>query len=137
MADTLTPEERSRRMSLVRGRDTKPEMIVRRLAHSMGYRYRLHRRDLPGCPDMVFPSRHKVIFIHGCFWHRHEDPSCPLTRMPKSRHDFWKAKFNANKARDNANQKSLLDLGWSVLVIWECELRDRNQLERRISEFLE
>jgi DNA mismatch endonuclease (patch repair protein) len=136
MTDTLTPAERSERMSRVRGRDTKPEMIVRRLAHGMGYRYRLHVGGLPGRPDLVFPWRRRVIFVHGCFWHRHPDPACKLARLPKSRLDFWRPKLDANRARDIAKQEGLKVLGWRVLVVWECELRDKDGLRARIRSFL-
>ena len=134
--DILTPEQRSERMSRVRGRDTKPEMLVRRLAHGMGYRYRLHRRDLPGSPDLVFPSRMKVIFVHGCFWHRHLDPECKLARLPKSKLDFWGPKLETNRERDERNLVLLAELGWDVLVIWECQTNNREQLQARIREFL-
>jgi DNA mismatch endonuclease (patch repair protein) len=137
MADTLTPEQRSERMSRIRAKDTKPEMVVRRLVHSMGYRYRLHRKDLPGRPDLVFPSRKKAILIHGCFWHRHPDPACPLTRTPKSKLDFWGKKFAENQERDRRNLDALTRLGWRVLVLWECELKDKEPLSRKIRAFLE
>ena len=133
--DTLTPEARSERMGRVRGKDTKPEMFVRRLVHGMGYRYRLHSRNLPGHPDMTFAARRKVIFVHGCFWHRH-GPDCPLTRMPKSRLDFWTAKFAGNRKRDDEARDKLREQGWESLVIWECELRDRATLTSRIKQFL-
>jgi DNA mismatch endonuclease (patch repair protein) len=123
-------------MARVRARDTKPELLVRRLAHGMGYRFRLHRRDLPGCPDLVFPGRRKVIFVHGCFWHRHGE-DCPLTRWPKSKMEFWRPKLEANRTRDVRNQRELSALGWRYLVIWECELRDRECLAMRIKEFLD
>jgi DNA mismatch endonuclease (patch repair protein) len=132
--DTLTPEQRSERMSRVRNKDTKPEMRVRRLAHALGYRYRLHAGRLPGRPDLVFKSRGKVIFVHGCFWHRHE--GCPLCRMPKSRLRFWKPKLNANRERDHANQEKLTELGWDYLIVWECELGDTDELASRIHAFL-
>jgi DNA mismatch endonuclease (patch repair protein) len=132
--DTLTPEERSERMSRVRGKDTKPEMILRRLIHGIGYRYRLHDRRLPGCPDLVFKSRHKVIFVHGCFWHRHE--GCRLCRMPKSRQEFWIQKLNANKKRDVANQEKLAAIGWNYLIVWECEIPNTVELVLRIRSFL-
>jgi DNA mismatch endonuclease, patch repair protein len=132
--DTLTPEERSERMSRVRSRDTKPEKLVRSLVHRMGYRYRLHRSSLPGCPDLVFPGRKKVIFVHGCFWHRH--PGCPNTRMPKSRLDFWQLKLEENKRRDARNRRRLRNLGWQVLVIWECQVKSVERLERKIGRFL-
>jgi DNA mismatch endonuclease (patch repair protein) len=136
MADTLTPAKRSERMSRIRGKDTKPEWTIRRLVHAMGYRYRLHRRDLPGIPDLVFPSRKKVIFIHGCFWHRHPEPSCKLARLPKSRLGFWKPKLEANRRRDQEKQSQLRDLGWEILVVWECEIGHKEQIENKIREFL-
>ena len=107
--DTLTPAERSERMSRVRSKDTKPEMLVRSLVHRMGYRYQLHARDLPGKPDMVFPSRGKIIFVHGCFWHRHG--TCKNTRWPKSKLDFWKPKLEANHSRDQTVRRSLRGMG--------------------------
>ena len=134
--DTLTPQQRSERMSRVRGRDTKPELLVRRIAHALGYRFRLHRRDLPGAPDLVFPSRRKVIFVHGCFWHRHPDPACKLARMPKSRLDFWATKLENNKDRDEKSIVRLHDLGWETLIIWECQTGDREALRVRIREFV-
>lgn len=136
MADTLTPAERSKRMSRIRGKNTRPEMRVRRLIHRMGYRYRLHRRDLPGKPDLVFITRRKVIFVHGCFWHRHPDPTCKLARLPKSRNDFWLPKLEGNRARDIRNQEELQARGWDVLVIWECELHDEEALSNKIQAFL-
>ena len=123
-------------MSRVRGRDTKPEMLVRRLTHRMGYRYRLHRRGLPGSPDLVFPSRMKVIFVHGCFWHQHPDSACKLARLPKSKLDFWGPKLETNRERDERNLVLLAELGWDVLVIWECQINNREQLQARIREFL-
>ncbi|HNQ05166.1 MAG TPA: very short patch repair endonuclease [Thiobacillaceae bacterium] len=136
MTDTLSPPERSARMALIRGKDSKPELVVRRLIHRMGYRYRLHQRDLPGCPDIVFPRRRKAIFVHGCFWHRH-GKQCPLTRWPKSKIDFWRPKLEANRARDRRNQRELAALGWRCLIVWECEVRDRERLELKIKEFLD
>lgn len=134
--DTLNPAQRSERMKRVRGRDTKPELLVRRLAHSMGYRFRLHRCDLPGTPDLVFPSRMKVIQVNGCFWHKHLDPKCPLARLPKSKLDFWGPKLETNRKRDERNLASFAALGWSTLVIWECETKDREDRMARIKEFL-
>lgn len=136
MNDTLTPAQRSERMSRIRDVNTRPEMIVRRLIHKMGFRFRLHRKDLPGRPDLVFPRLHKVVFVHGCFWHRHSDPACRLARLPKSRLEFWLPKLEANQARDARNQMALTEAGWQVLVVWECELRDKEQLENKIREFL-
>lgn len=137
MADTLTQEERSERMSRVRGSDTKPEMRVRRLVHGLGYRYRLHRRDLPGKPDLVFPGRRKVILVHGCFWHRHPDPNCRLARLPKSNLDFWIPKLEGNRERDMKNAKRMKELGWEQLVIWECQTKDEIQLAEKVRHFLE
>ena len=124
-------------MSRVRAKNTSPEWTVRRLLTRMGYRYRLHGKDLPGRPDLVFRSRRKVIFVHGCFWHRHPDPNCKLARMPKSRREFWTAKFEGNVARDTRTLDELGRLRWDVLVLWECQLRDGASLEQRLREFLE
>lgn len=135
MADTLTVKERSERMSRVRGVGTKPEMVVRRLAHGLGYRFRLHGKDLPGKPDIVFRTKKKVIFVHGCFWHRH--PNCKLARIPKSRRDFWVPKLEGNRKRDLRNQAALLKLGWRYLVIWECELGDLEVVAKEVETFLE
>ncbi len=132
--DTLTPEQRSERMSRVRNKDTKLELRVRRLVHSLGYRYRLHGGSLPGRPDLVFKSRGKVIFVHGCFWHRQE--GCPQCRMPKSRLEFWKQKLTANRERDRVNQAKLAALGWDYMIVWECELRNTDVLASRIQPFL-
>ena len=132
--DTLTPAERSERMGRVKGRDTKPELKVRRLVHAMGHRYRLQVGHLPGRPDMVFGPRRKVVFVHGCFWHRH--PGCKLTRMPKSRLEFWRPKLEGNRARDLENRRRLEELGWRWHVVWECELVDEVALRRRLDAFL-
>lgn len=134
--DTLTPQERSERMSRVRGTDTEPEMVIRRLIHGMGYRYRLHVAKLPGKPDIVFPARGKIIFVHGCFWHRHPSAKCKLARMPKSRLEFWEPKLEQNRLRDVAAQKRLKRDGWKILVIWECEIKTA-KLADRIGRFLE
>lgn len=124
-------------MSRVRGKDTSPELTVRRLIHALGYRFRLHRRDLPGTPDLVFPGRRKVIFVHGCFWHRHPHPACKLARMPKSRQEFWGPKLEGNRARDLRTEAALAEAGWDVMTIWECALRDRASLENKIGTFLD
>ena len=139
MTDILSPEARSALMSRIRAKDTRPEVYVRRLVHSMGYRYRLHRRDLPGTPDMVFPSRHKIIFMHGCFWHLHDDPKCKLARMPNSNQAFWKPKLERNRERDKANRAKLEALGWEVLIIWECQVRNKDPepLRQQVRVFLE
>lgn len=135
MTDTMSPHERSRRMALVRSVDTKPEMIVRKLIYGMGYRYRLHCRDLPGKPDLVFRSRRAVIFVHGCFWHRHS--GCKSARMPKSKVAFWKAKLEGNKKRDVRDIGELKTSGWKVLIIWECELKSVKTLTTRLQRFLD
>ncbi|MEP9350215.1 very short patch repair endonuclease [Xanthobacter sp. KR7-225] len=125
MARTTTDHvdpARSAQMARVRGKDTKPELKVRRALHAAGLRFRLQARDLPGRPDIVFRSRRIAIFVHGCFWHRHRDPACKLTRAPKSRLNFWGPKFDANVARDERNQAALREQGWTVIVIWECDL---------------
>ncbi|MDR8079506.1 very short patch repair endonuclease [Burkholderia cenocepacia] len=133
--DSLTPAERSERMSRIKGRNTKPELIVRSLIHRMGYRYRLHGKGLPGRPDLVFSKRRKVIFVHGCFWHRHE--GCRLARLPKSRLDFWRPKLEANAERDKEVERQLSALGWKVLTIWECEVKDEVVLTLRVRAFLD
>jgi DNA mismatch endonuclease (patch repair protein) len=132
--DTLSPKERSERMSRVRSKNTKPEMSVRQLLFSMGYRYRLHLRAVPGNPDIVFLPRKKAIFVHGCFWHRHKD--CSNCRLPKSRLDFWKPKLEGNRKRDARKQRELKKAGWEFLVIWECELNN-DDLPVRLISFLE
>lgn len=119
MADSISPERRSQIMSCIRSKDTRPEMLVRRMVHGMGYRYRLHDRKLPGCPDMVFATRRAVIFIHGCYWHQH--PGCKRARVPKSRIDYWGPKLERNRSRDLERLTALRRLGWRVLVIWECQ----------------
>lgn len=134
MADTLTPAQRSERMSRVRGKNTAPEMKLRRLIHGMGYRYRLHVGDLPGKPDLVFPSRHAVIFMHGCFWHRHAN--CKLARLPKSKLDFWETKLEENRQRDLRYRERLMAMGWRVLIVWECELQNLDHVSRVVREFL-
>ena len=114
--------------------DTAPEMAVRRLLHGMGYRYGLHSRDLPGRPDIVFRSRRKVVFVHGCFWHGHE---CKKGRLPKTRDEYWRPKIGSNKARDEKNLRDLVELGWSVYVVWECETKSVEELSHKLNEFLE
>ena len=131
--DTLTKDQRSERMSRVRNKNTKPEWAVRRLLWALGYRYRLHNRNLPGRPDIVFAKSRKVVFIHGCFWHQH--PHCG--RMPKSRLDFWQIKLRDNRVRDLRKQRALRQLGWDYLVVWECELKDFGVLGLRLIEFLD
>ena len=124
-------------MSGIRSKGMKPEMAVRRLLHSMGYRYRLHRKDLPGQPDLVFPARRKVILVHGCFWHQHADPECRIVRQPKSNREYWLPKLERNVARDAENRARLEELGWEVLVIWECEVRAGVDFLTRVREYLD
>lgn len=125
----VTPE-RSRNMAAIRGKDTAPELAVRRMLHGMGLRFRLHRKELPGRPDIVLPRHRTVVFVHGCFWHRHQ--GCRFTTTPKTRREFWQAKFDGNVARDRRNQAELVQLGWRVIVVWECELRDVAALRDRL-----
>ena len=134
--DHLTPEQRSDLMRRIRGKDTKPELVVRRLAHAMGYRFRLHRRDLPGSPDLVFPGRRKVVFVHGCFWHAH---GCQGGRVPATRPEFWAAKFEGNKRRDRRSERRLRRDGWGVMTVWECQTAKRKlpRLAGRLVRFLE
>lgn len=134
MVDRLSPERRSALMSKVRGKNTSPEMRVRGLAHSLGYRFRLHRRDLPGCPDIVFPSHKKIILVHGCFWHRHQ--GCPKATMPKSRIPYWSEKFRRNVERDQRVIKELRSANWSVRTIWECQTKDQSKLKQILVCFL-
>lgn len=131
--DTRTPEQRRRIMQSVKSENTKPELVVRRLLHGMGYRYRLHRKDLPGRPDIALISRRRAIFVHGCFWHGHD---CRKGRLPKSRLDYWRPKLERNKERDEEKTKMLESLGWTVLVIWQCETGDLETLSSRLREFV-
>lgn len=126
---------RSRIMASVKGKDTKPEMRVRKLAHALGYRYRLHRKDLPGTPDLVFPARAKVVFVHGCFWHRHR--GCRKTTTPGTRQEFWLKKFEANIQRDEIAITQLNSQGWKVLIVWECETNNIPELAEKLANFLE
>ncbi len=127
MSDVHTPEQRSYNMSRITSGNTKPEMIVRKLVHSMGYRYRLHRKDLPGKPDLVFPRLRKIIFVHGCFFHMH---NCRFGQVtPKTNAEFWKNKRNSNVERDKKNESNLESEGWSILIIWEC-MTKKNNLEK-------
>ena len=132
MVDRLNPDERSRNMARIRGKNTRPEMRVRRAAHALGLRFRLHRRDLPGTPDLVFPGRRIALFVNGCFWHRH--PGCPKAYTPRSRLDFWQTKFKTNLERDARNIAALTTAGWTPVVIWECETADPDQLTAIINE---
>lgn len=122
-------------MARIRAKDTQPEMAVRRLAHRMGFRFRLHRKDLPGSPDLVFPRLRKAVFVHGCFWHLHRDPACRNATIPKTRTEWWIAKLEKNRRRDEAAESALRALGWDVLVLWECEIRAARH-EERLAAFL-
>ncbi len=135
--DKISPERRSRNMAAIKSKDMKPEIVVRRLAHSLGYRYRLHRKDLPGKPDLVFGPRKKVIFVHGCFWHQHGETNCLDGRKPKSNTGYWDTKLNRNVERDATNVAELMSAGWRVEVIWECETKDLTKLAARLQDFLE
>ena len=117
-------EQRSRNMSAIKSKNTKPEIKVRKILHSMGYRFRLHRKDLPGSPDIVLPKYKTVIFVHGCFWHRHEN--CKYASTPKTRQEFWEAKFRENINRDKLNQENLSSKGWKIIIVWECEIKDKD-----------
>lgn len=129
-----TPELRTRIMRAVKSTNTTPELLVRSLAHRMGYRFRLHRKDLPGNPDLVFPGLHKAIFVHGCFWHGH---NCARgARVPRNHRDYWKKKIERNQKRDRAALVALKGSGWKATVLWECQLRDQRLLRRRLSDFL-
>jgi DNA mismatch endonuclease (patch repair protein) len=130
MVDRLSPERRSWLMSRVGAKNTSPEMMVRSAAHARGLRFRIHRKDLPGTPDLVFPKWHIAIFVHGCFWHRHSN--CRKATTPKSRTDFWSDKFSRNVARDRTNVERLCARGWRAEVIWECEVRSHGMLEKRL-----
>lgn len=129
MTDRLSPEARSRLMSRIRSRDTGPERAVRSILHGLGFRFRLHRRDLPGTPDIVLPGRGMVVFVHGCFWHGHR---CKVGKMPKSRIDYWGPKIEATKARDKRKSAKLRRLGWSVVTVYECELKLPERLAGRL-----
>jgi len=130
MTDVLSEEQRRRNMAAIRSADTKPELRVRKALHAAGLRYRLHVRALPGTPDLVFASRRVVVFVHGCFWHRH--PGCKNARMPKSRLEFWAPKLSTNAERDKRQQLALRRSGWRVIVIWECQTKDAARLARLI-----
>lgn len=127
MADIVSPAKRSRMMAGIKGENTKPEIIVRKLLHANGYRFRLHRKDLPGKPDIVLKKHKAVILVEGCFWHGHEN--CHLFRLPKSRTEFWQEKIGANKTRDSANVVKLRQLDWRVMRVWECALKGKGRLD--------
>jgi DNA mismatch endonuclease (patch repair protein) len=132
--DTRSPEQRRRIMQAVGSKNTKPEMTVRRLLHAMGYRFRLHRKDLPGRPDIVLPNYRKAIFVHGCFWHAY---GCAKGQPPKSRHEYWLPKLEQNVERDRTKEEQLSALGWDVYVVWQCEMKDLDALAERLRAFVD
>lgn len=136
MADKLTPRERSANMAAIRSKNMKPELIVRKWLFSRGYRYRVHAKGLAGKPDLVFSSRRKVIFVHGCFWHQHDDPECLDGRMPKTRLEYWDKKLSGNQERDRRNVLSLQQAGWKVMIVWECQTKDMGATGPQMAEFL-
>ena len=127
-------EQRSRNMSAIKSKNTKPEIKVRKVLHSMGYRFRLHSKDLPGSPDIVLPKYKTVIFVHGCFWHRHEN--CKYATIPKTRKEFWASKFKANIKRDKGIQEKIKNIGWQSVVIWECETKNIDDLKEKLIDFI-
>ena len=134
MADSLNPSRRSENMRRIRAKDTKPEMVVRKLLHSLGYRYRLHAKDLPGKPDIVFRKQKKLVLVHGCFWHQHSD--CREGRLPGTRHEYWIPKLERNVERDRNQRAQLEAAGWQILTIWECKIPDASGLEGTLRAFL-
>lgn len=132
--DVISPERRSSNMSRIRSTDSLPELLVRSTAHRLGYRFRLHRKDLPGKPDLVFPGRRKILFVHGCFWHQH--PGCREGRKPGSNSAYWSPKLDRNVERDRLAQRALREAGWDVLVVWECEAKDVEAVALLLAEFL-
>lgn len=128
---------RSANMRAIRSKDTKPELIVRRLIFNLGYRYRLHHENLPGKPDLAFLGKKKVVFVHGCFWHQHSSKKCKIAHQPKTNLVYWLPKLKRNKTRDRINKKKLAIMGWKSLIIWECEIKDLSYIERKILKFLD
>lgn len=136
MTDRINRARRSENMRRIKSRNTKPELIVRSVAHRLGFRFRLHRKDLPGKPDLVFPSKNKVIFVHGCFWHKHPLKSCLDSSVPKSNVDYWETKLTRNVEKDKIHIASLVGLGYQVLIIWDCETKNEEELSKKIKLFL-
>jgi len=123
-------------MRRIASKDTSPELLIRKLTHRLGYRFRIHRKDLPGKPDLAFLSKKKVIFVHGCFWHQHRDPQCKISHTPKSRTDYWIPKLQRNAERDKEHQEKLNEKGWEFLIVWECQVKDLKALSARITSFV-
>lgn len=136
MVDKITPDRRSANMAQIRSTNTKPELWVRSTLHRAGYRFRVHGRGLPGKPDIVFSAKRKVIFVHGCFWHQHESPTCRDSRRPRSNGSYWNAKLEKNVERDARNAQQLKELGWEVLTVWECELQSREAFRDKLMSFI-
>lgn len=134
MGERFTPEERSRIMSLIKGRETKPEKLVRSILHGLGYRFRLHVKNLPGKPDIVLPRHKKIVFVHGCFWHGHK--RCKRAKRPATRKEFWNRKIDGNIKRDEKVGRQLKALGWKVLVVWQCKTRNQTELRNRLEKFM-
>jgi len=135
VADKLSKEKRSWNMSRVRGKNTAPELLVRSLLHDMGFRFRLHRKDLPGSPDIILPKYKTVIFVHGCYWHRH--PGCKFSSTPHTNRDFWIKKFSETVRRDRENSIKLEESGWNVLVIWQCETKNTEKISGKLNDFFQ
>ena len=135
MVDVFNKQKRSEVMSKIRATNTKPEIYVRKILHSMGFRFRLHNTQLPGKPDIRLPKFNAIIFVHGCFWHQHNDPNCKISRIPKSNQDYWFPKLQRNIARDKEHKTKLQELGWDVLVIWECQIKNKECLIQLIKSF--
>lgn len=133
--DTFSPTKRSAIMSRIGGRSTRPEMVVRKIVSSLGFRYRLHLRDLPGCPDLAFIGKKKAVFVHGCFWHQHS--GCPRSAKPTTNIEFWKQKLQTNTERDRRALSALDEMGWSWLTIWQCEMKDLDHVTARLKEFIQ
>ena len=133
-ANHIISASRSKNMSAIKSKNTKPEVEVRKLLHSMGFRFRLHKKDLPGSPDIVLPKYKTVIFVHGCFWHRHQN--CKYASNPKTRREFWEKKFKENIERDKKNQEKLKNLGWKTKIVWECEIKKQDKLIKKLEDFL-
>lgn len=134
--DRLTADQRSANMRQIKSKGMKPELAVRRLVHSLGYRYRLHREDLPGKPDLVFVHRRKVIFVHGCFWHQHSKPNCRYAHTPRSNSDYWGPKLARNVERDKRSRQLLAKEGWKAATVWECELKNLPAVSKKLQKFL-
>lgn len=135
--DKISKAKRRANMKKIKSKNTKPEIFVRKILYSLGYRYRIHSKELPGKPDIVFIGKKKVIFVHGCFWHQHDDPNCNKTHIPKTRIEYWEEKLKKNVDRDKKHLELLEKIGWACLVVWECQLADQNSLIKKLKNFLD